>query len=207
MSTGEKPLLNPTRRTIRRYVNRNEREYQFAEDLIYRGCLRVAQEMEFLRASRDDVKGPIATFLVNWGNMSRVIGTLDSSWKRELASAIRKNSRRLEEFRGSKLENVDLLEHRPEIEEVYESLQKIVKPTSTSKTLHLLCPFFFPMWDVAIRKDAGVGTSSGEYYRFMELIREFLVEYDETLTDLAKKLKKSKLRIVDQYMWEASHSE
>ena len=209
-------LTNPEEKDIRGYVEYHEEEWGFG-DSIYMLCVDALREKNPCDIKEKDVKGPIQTFLVNWGMMARVLGRLDEDWKSELAHEIQRNCKKLQEFRDLDLENDDIARLKFEIRECYDSLKKVIKTTATTKVLHILCPEFFPMWDTDIRmqvsrecRNLGKGrideTSEG-YYKFMLEMKNFLRKYKRILSELSKKHRKPKLRIVDEFLWTVAHEE
>lgn len=211
-------LLNPKEEDLRKYIEEHEKEWEFSDKLIYFGCLDTAKKVKLCDIDVKDVKGPIRTFLRNWGMMGRVIDRLDEEWQNKLIEAIKKNSKNLEKFRTLNLEKSYIDELRSQIIECYAAIKKIVGlgPTSVSKILHLICPNFFPLWDKSIRdkinkecKNLGrnsLGDSPAGYYKFMIEIQNFLKKHNSILSKLSKKSKKSKLKIADEFMWEVSRS-
>lgn len=214
MKAKSETLLSPRKKTLRGCVDHMLTEWGFAENLIYDGCVSAAKRIHLSKIARTDVRGPIVTFLENWGQMARVTRQLEKRWEDRLAKTIRESSKILKRFRRSRLETINPGNHKEDIRTVYEATREIVKPTSAAKTLHLLCPDFFPLWDANIRQevsrerrkrgDTGIGSSSAGYFKFLVEIHNFLLRYDQVLSDLSRKHKKPKLRIVDAYVWEWS---
>jgi len=175
------------KKCIEQYIEQYEKEWSFADSLIYKGCLEALKRIDLSKIEEKDVKGPIRTFLINWGMMGRVVGRLKKGWEKELATKIK----------------IDC----------YKSLRIIVGPTSASKILHLICPNFFPMWDCDIRKlisniykwrknsHKGIGESPEGYYKFIQEIQVFLKKYDEVLLELSKQYDKGKLKLIDEFLW------
>ena len=66
----------------------------------------------------------------------------------------------------------------PAVEGTYRDFVAVLWPVGTAKTLHVLAPRFFPIWDGAIARAFGLALSTPEtsvrsYLRFMEVARQF----------------------------------
>ena len=122
----------------------------------------------------------------------------------KLRTKILRISDKLEKFRYLRLETTELKQWENEIQECYQEIRKVVGPTSASKTLHIICPSFFPLWDDNIRCLTGVTTKPTGYYNFMRKSQDFIKNNNKTTTELSKKYRKSKLKIVDEYLYNIS---
>jgi len=141
-------------------------------------------------------------FLFVWGGMGRT----------GIRQAIPRTQRTIQRYadflqsaRSRKLHQVDLASDKGVIEEVFQELHALVGPVAAAKTLHLICPEFFPLWDgyilhgydssykakhgsllISIGQIPGptgnkrVITGTG-YYNFMELTRAFIAKYRQHL--------------------------
>lgn len=205
-------LLNPTENEIRMYVSTHEEDWKYSDKLIYFPCVRDTNRLRLCKIQEEDVKGPIRTFLLNWGMMGRVLKRKNyKGWEKRLAETLRGICNQLKEFRKLNLETTNISSQKDDIKKCYDAVSNIVKTTSASKTLHVICPNFFPLWDLGIRErvsgerrglgKAGIGPSATGYYNFMVEIQGFLNRYAKILSELSRKYSKSKLRITDEFMW------
>ena len=64
-------LTNPEEKDIRGYVEYHEEEWGFG-DSIYMLCVDALREKNPCDIKEKDVKGPIQTFLVNWGMIANL---------------------------------------------------------------------------------------------------------------------------------------
>lgn len=60
---------------------------------------------------------------------------------------------------------------------IFNAFEQFLGPVGAAKSLHLLAPKFFPLWDREIAKKYGVslgtrGTNTGKYWNFMEISRK-----------------------------------
>ena len=188
-------------------VRKYYREWGLGE-CIYDICVENLRKIDLRGLTEDDVKRIVRVFLIVWGQMSRVLGRKKKKgWEKRLANAIRSLADVLERFRC-----IDLAEMTDEkfdkliadIKSCYSDIMGVVGPTATSKTLHIIAPRFFPMWDIKIRKLYEVSDREGGYVRFMQKLRDQWFKNNlltESLEKLEKELKRSKLKIIDMYNW------
>jgi hypothetical protein len=147
----------------------------------------------------------IKNFLWYWGRMWRVVQQ-NEKWKIGLSEKISGHSDILEKFSKKNLINVNISEFESDIENLYDDFRKVIKQIATAKVLHLICPDFFPLWDNAIAKGIGIKKFSGkDYYGFMQKIQSFTIKHKIILSDLAKQYEKTKLKIVDDFLWLAAN--
>jgi len=207
-----KNLLDPIEKEIIDLVEQHEEIWRYSEKILYDRCIKDMKKARLCEIEEKDVNGPVKTFLINWGQMGRVLGRENKEgWEKNLVYKLREICKELEKFRKLKLENTILSNHEDEIKKCYRKIRSTIGPVAATKVLHLLCPDFFPMWDNAIRKKISneceeksgvrIGDSEKGYYKYMEVIQGFVKRYNKILSNLNNKYKQSKLRIVDRYMW------
>ncbi len=131
-------------------------------------------------------------------------------WADELLAVIHKSKADLETFWKLKLENINLTNYENQINTCYRDINKVnhMGRAGVSKVLHIFAPEFFPTLDSNIAKllndncDLKIWNSAKGYYSYMLAIQHFLKSNLKTCSSLAKKYnKKTKLRIVDNYLW------
>jgi hypothetical protein len=211
MDDSKKKFLKPKVKVFVSAVEKNQREWCYVYK-IYSMCIADVRKQRIETIDEDFIKGPVRTFLVNWGSMGRVVGR-DRNWCGKLCGKLKKHSDRLEKFRKKFLENENIENSQEGIMTIYSDIRKIVKPTSASKVLHLICPDFFPIWDENIRKKAaqakgrnsGLNKEEKGYYEFMKVVKDFLGEYCKEINQLKGDSDKSKLHYVDQYLWSVAN--
>lgn len=203
---------------IKKSVEKQMNEEGFADDLIYDGCKKAVNKVNFREIKESDVKNPIKTFLINWGLMKRVLAQpyIPNDWESQIANKIQKNCYRFKEFRALHLEDCDIERLKSEIEDCYETFKNLVRYTATAKILHLLCYNFFPLWDSKIRKKINddfkrrtgkIDVSRDGYFHFMLANQIMLREYDKILSILSERYNKPKLRILDMFLFDITRSE
>jgi hypothetical protein len=210
MSHNELGILTPSPSQIERYVREYEKEEGFTDTLIYRRCLKDMRKIELCRISEEQSGQIVKTFLRNWGLMGRVLPQ-GTEWIKELTDSIRQNCSVLESVRDSNLRDIELSRVEDNIEKCYRVIKSdVLGPTGVVKTLHLISPNFFPLWDTKIRekvsketslKKRPIGDTAIGYYKFMVEMKEFLEKYSETLSELSKEYGWTELKIVDEYLF------
>ena len=182
------------------------------EEPLFNQCLDTVGKTDLRNAT---VLAPtIRSFLYGWGKMGRVLGRAKYvNWEKRLEEQITLNYEKLEKLRSTDLLQVGVENYEHDIKEVYEAFSSVVGPIAAAKTLHLICPDFFPLWDNLIAnafrnertKCKGVDFSEEDYYEFMKDIKSLAEKYDSDLSDLATKNKTRKLRVIDKLAWWLTH--
>lgn len=190
---------------IRECVNRCEKEYPESS---YNECLERVKQADLRNVVI--LKDTIHLFLYKWGKMGRVLGRPKfKNWEDRLLEKIESNRKELEELRLKDLLLVNLDEFESVIKNNYDSFNEVVWPIAAAKTLHLICPNFFPPWDNAIaaafRKECkdikDDKFSRADYLRFMKDVKDFANKYEQVLGELVNQYKKGKLSILDDFFW------
>jgi hypothetical protein len=203
------------KQVIKEYVKRFGQKYN---DNVYNKYLKEAEKIGLDSITEKEVEEVIKPFLYQWGRMGRVLGRQKfQNWGSNLAKQIRSNYDKLEDFKSKDLVNInpDLSKFESDIKKCYESFKGAVGPIAAVKVLHLICPYFFPLWDNDIakairnefngRNEKVEEFSGGDYYRFMQQIKDFIEKYKKVLSDLSVQYKKGKLKILDECLWWATH--
>lgn len=82
------------------------------------------------------------------------------------------------------------------VRRIFTAFEEVLGPVGAAKSLHLLAPHFFPLWDRAIAETyevgmGAVGTNEGKYWIFMEISRTQCHTLDKALgqeTNLLKSI-------------------
>ena len=188
---------------IKEYIEAYDEEFDKEVYLKYINKIGKQSATE-ISENMDLIKG----FLYDWGTMWRVLGRARyKGWENRLGEVIRKYSDRLEVFRHIDLAEADLKGFKDDIRELYDSFRNIVGNIAAAKTLHVICPNFFPLWDNSIAHAiAKIGSyPENDYYRFMLKIQEIVKKYEEVFSKIAEKDGESKLRVIDKFLWYFTH--
>jgi hypothetical protein len=91
------------------------------------------------------------------------------------------------------------VDQRASIERLFGAFEVVLGPVGAAKSLHLLAPGLFPLWDVAIAKAYGfplgrVGTNSERYWQFMLIAKEQCIGFGGEAA-----LRRNPLKAIDEY--------
>ncbi|RLG49606.1 MAG: hypothetical protein DRO00_09795 [Thermoproteota archaeon] len=186
---------------VRTYLKRAELSEEF-----YLRCIDELKKVELHKITEDDVRRVIEQFLIMWGEMRRVLSQKKRKcWQKRLAMKIREIANLLKNFRKKDLlesSDKELNELKKDIESCYSAIKEIIGPTSAAKTLHMIAPNFFPLWDSKIRDSHGIkGTDERAYFHFMQRILNDWSKRKDYLKRISEEFGESKLRIIDIYNW------
>ena len=205
-------------------------KYHYKNEPAYFEAIADLEELRKDITKLDDTKhliGIVKPFLIKWGRMGRVVGRAGLNW-RGLGERLRSSEKDFGNLREERFQTVDFEkdEISDSITTIYgklDPLEYLGSPTTISKTLHLLNPEIFVMWDIGIRdsykkKNSYVLCNSGGYLEFLKEtqkgIREALndrkketgKELDEIEKEIRNKYKNITLaKIIDEYNYEAAH--
>jgi hypothetical protein len=204
-------LLNPSDGEIKKYVEKYETKWGYRDRLIYYACVTDTGKKALCKIKKDDLKGPVSVFLLDWGMMRRVLGRKEKKgWENFLWEFLRLNCEKLEEYRKPYLKDIEISEHEDNIRYFYKGIRDIIGPVSASKVLHLINQNLFPLWDTKIREKISeessnsggkrIGTTSFGYIKFLAAIKKVLNEHNEVLSRLSKQHNLSKLKILDEFL-------
>ncbi|MHA1428737.1 MAG: DUF6308 family protein [Candidatus Helarchaeota archaeon] len=195
--------MNPKIEVFRDYLTKYSRKYGMWDKRTYHVYIDLWNSLEDHQNLQDyHIACIIMPFLAIWGKIRAI-----QSWEGDQIPKIKifflDNFKKLEGFKRMELENADLSSFEQEINELYQNLDEIfqIGQTTCSKILHLISPGFFPILDDIIRKQLEKGT---EYYRFMEIIKNnFLIsrKFRESIELSRKRRPRSKLKVIDEYLW------
>lgn len=206
--------MQPRESMIEEYVKRFERN--FGDDAPYRQGLEYMNGLSLQTITPEDVASVVEPFLFAFGRMGRVLGRREyEGWQTKVANAIGANYQRLGYLRTIDVEEADLAQYEPDVKNCYEAFKEAVGPVAAAKTLHLICPDFFPLWDTAIAQSAvqerppstwGKAPYRWEdYYMFCQQTQAFIRRHSEIIAGLSHQYAKSKVRITDECLWMATH--
>jgi len=202
-------MLNPRKGELTRII---DEDYSWDDDFLmkhlYDPCIEALAGEDYRQIRKEAVYGPVTITLINWGQMLRVLHRKEyKGWEERLVKAIRQNGELLENFKKMLLTKTDLQLYKNDIKKCYKDICNVVGYTAVAKTLHILAPDFFPMWDGEIRNRARkeskkrINNTPDGYFEFMQVMKEFLQTHNDELSELSKKYKRPKLKLMDQYFW------
>lgn len=169
----------------------------------YINAMKTVNLTSFTAADRDIIKD----FLFIWGGMKRRPRTKPRPDDPQMSVIIQKYAQVLQQVRKQDLHISDLQPYKQTIVDLFEELYPLVGQISAAKTLHLICPRFFPLWDSGIiskynssykskykadliEMEGVANTKYGErasgkgYYDFMEFTKSFINKYYNQLNQI-----------------------
>jgi len=201
-------MKSPTNEEFTSVVEDYELRYHIS-DCIYDSCVKELSTMKLSQLGDISATRIIRPFLLDWGRMGRVLG---SEGPKAICAEIESIANEIEPLRRKDLFSIDLEEKRELIVKLFDRLcgttfknrrrkTKRVGPTAASKTLHLVCPDLFVMWDSKIRTKYGRLGIGHDYFEFLEQMREFGKEVRAAIQHLEKKYARRPTKLLDQYNW------
>jgi hypothetical protein len=118
----------------------------------------------------------LAVLLQTWNQVFYRFHNFDTQHACDLEHVLAFHQQTLATFRPRSLQNLCDAD-RLSVIRVFASFEEILGPVGAAKTLHLLAPEFFPLWDRAIARAYGFplqqrGRNAIRYYGFMETAQE-----------------------------------
>lgn len=208
----------------------NVNKYYYTNEPTYFKAIADLEELRKDLTKLDDTKhliGIVKPFLIKWGRMGRVVGRAGLNW-RGLGERLRNSEKDFGNLREERFQTIDF--EKDEISDSITTIYERIDPleylgslTTISKTLHLLNPEIFVMWDIGIRdrykkENRYILCNSGGYLEFLretqKRIREALNDHkketgkglNEIEKEIRDKYKNITLaKIIDEYNYEAAH--
>ncbi len=139
---------------------------------------RVATELIDLsrrKMTSISVAEALAVLLQTWNvSFYRFRGKFNEDDLAKIKTLLNEHSGTIEKYRKRAITSLMSSEEQ-ELRMLFSRFENVLGPVGTAKTLHLLAPSFFPLWDRAIAKAYRMnlnGGALGEYVRFMRLSKE-----------------------------------
>jgi hypothetical protein len=111
----------------------------------------------------------IAVLLQTWNVSYYRFRPFDEEHFSKIEKILEKHKRIKTELRDRTIESL-CDEDVKLVKDIFEDFEKVLGKTGAAKSLHLLAPRFFPLWDTEIARayELGKGSEAERYYRFME---------------------------------------
>ncbi len=141
----------------------------------------------------------LAVLLQTWNRAYYQYRGFDNDHFKKIDNLVEKYSKSIiTSFRNRSI--LLLLENeRDKIFKIFSDFEKVLGPVGATKSLHLLAPRFFPIWDSTIVKAYGIylgtrGTNADRYWKFMKISKK-------QCKGLERKLPKENnpLKYIDEY--------
>jgi exonuclease VII large subunit len=103
---------------------------------------------------------------------------LSNNCAQNLQQSLQQISPQMQSFQTQRLENIILnSQNIQQITTIYNNLNNVIKPTATSKVMHLINVNLFPMWDQYICEGYGIKSNcrtAQNYINFMQQLQKIL---------------------------------
>jgi len=118
----------------------------------------------------------IAVLLQTWNKAYYRFRKFDAGHYREIERLLQNHLISLKHYRKLTIENLDCNDVQ-KIRSAFEDFEKVLGPVGAAKSLHLIAPLVFPLWDRAIAKKyktplKKAGKNADNYIAFMQATRQ-----------------------------------
>lgn len=144
-------------------------------DLFYRVATELV-DLALRGATSLTVAEALAVLLQTWNKAYYQYRKFDAAHFADIENLIREEQLQLVVYRARRIDELDDGEQSA-IENLFQRFESILGPVGAAKTLHLLAPDFFPLWDRAIAQayDLPIGPSGfngNSYWNLMRISRQ-----------------------------------
>lgn len=158
-------------------INRAREVFEANEprDLIYRAATELV-DLAMRGATSLSVAEALAVLLQTWNRMYYTYRRFDSQHFSDIKHLVSSHQQVLATFRQRSIESFSD-EDEATVKRVFESFEEVLGAVGASKSLHLLAPRFFPLWDNAIARAYGAGLrergrNADRYCHFMGIAKK-----------------------------------
>jgi hypothetical protein len=192
MTTDKCPSIEDLQEA-RKVFLRNE-----PRDLFYRVATELI-ELAIEGKTKVPLSEALAILLQTWNRAYYQFRPFDNRHFNEINCLVRKHAGEIiTDFRTRSI--LSLCENdKDKVYRIFDTFEQVLGPVGAAKSLHLLAPWFFPLWDRAITKAYSVpmgpvGTNAARYWSFIEISRKQCKTLDGTLSQ-----ENNPLKSIDEY--------
>jgi hypothetical protein len=144
-------------------------------DLFYRAATELV-DLVIRRATSLSLAEALAVLLQTWNNAFYRYRRFDEQHFCDIDGLVRRYQRLLLALRPRSIETLADSDER-EVKRLFSAFEEVLGPVGAAKSLHLLAPRLFPLWDRAIAEHYGLpmksrGRNADNYWRFMSIVSE-----------------------------------
>ena len=168
--------MNPVAITLRQLAAAHK-EFERSEprDLFYRVAIELI-DLSLRGETQVTLPEALAVLLQTWNKALYRFHPFDDKHFAKIEAAVEDNRRILLAFRERSIDDFDSKDE-PAVERLFSHFEEVLGPVGAAKSIHLLAPRFFPIWDREIAKAYGVplkakGRNVVGYIRFMAQAKE-----------------------------------
>jgi hypothetical protein len=169
MMPGTLPTVEELRKARQVFIEHEPRDlfYKVATELIK---LAIENKTEITLAEA------LAVLLQTWNKAYYQFRPFNAKHFSDISTLVTNHAKDAFEFRDRSILSLSE-DDFPKIKECFRTFERVLGPVGASKSLHLLAPRFFPLWDrdIAVTYGVGlgpVGTNATDYCRFMTCAKE-----------------------------------
>jgi len=166
------PEIMPTLQDLR--AARDAFEANEPRDLFYRAATELVV-LALQGATSLSIAKALAVLLQTWNRAYYQFRPFDSQHFERIERLLKEHLDVLRAFRKRSIEAF-VPDDDPTSASMFTDFEQVLGPVGAAKSLHLLAPRFFPLWDRAIAEAYGLalgrrGTNAKRYLRFMSITR------------------------------------
>jgi len=166
-------IYTPTRRELE--TARAAFESREPRDLFYRAATELV-DLAIRRATSLTLVEALAVLLQTWNSAFYRYRRFDAQHFSDIDGLVTRHQESLLALRPRSIESVSD-EDENEVKSLFSAFERVLGPVGAAKSLHLIAPCFFPLWDRAIAERYGLpmkpqGLNADNYWHFMRIARE-----------------------------------
>jgi hypothetical protein len=144
-------------------------------DLFYRAASELV-DLAIRQATSLTLAEALAVLLQTWNRSFYQYRRFDVGHFSDIDLLISRHQQRFLALRRRPIETMSDADEQ-EVKNLFTAFEGVLGPVGAAKTLHLLAPEFFPLWDRAIAERYGLpmkrkGLNADNYWQFMTVARE-----------------------------------
>lgn len=143
-------------------------------DLFYRVATELIR-LSLERKTQITLPEALSVLLQTWNRSYYRFRRFDNQQYTDISKLLKQQSPSMSNFRERSILSL-AEEDLSNVDEIFNEFEQVLGPVGAAKSLHLLAPAFFPLWDRAIAKAykvalGPVGSNSGKYLKFILSVR------------------------------------
>jgi hypothetical protein len=144
-------------------------------DLFYKAATELVR-LVFEGKTKLTLAEALAVLLQTWNKAFYRYTPFDSRHFDEIEGLLNRHWQVIEGFRVRTIESFSTDDKEP-VSKIFSEFEEVLGPVGAAKSLHLLAPEFFPLWDRTIAEACRCalkkkGQNASSYLRFMEMMQE-----------------------------------
>lgn len=178
-------------KAARRAFEKNE-----PRDLFYR-VARLLVDLALNKKIKLTLAESIAVLLQTWNKAYYRFRKFDAGHYRDIEQLFQNHIKSLHKYRHLKIENLSKIDEQ-NIRPIFSDFEKILGPVGAAKSLHLIAPTVFPLWDRAIAAAYDIplkksGKNADNYLTFISSAKQQCAWLQK------KGMSKNILKTIDEY--------